>query len=409
MKLIQIIKEYRRDVTGQALGDKMIQALVKETDPEGLHDIWTLASMVYRPQRYGQHRYAVHIGNELLTPDTKTAPEILQKHKQQVIDQLLQFIESRDPTAHREYTQWMVRQWIADNVLLEDLNRNNLIGKFDILKRKNLLKPEQRDINRFKTYDEFEDIISAYELPEDQKQEVNKGRSKTAYEDSDVRIVVPYDETASCYYGQGTKWCTAGRDYNQFNRYNNQGSLFILLPKHPEHRGEKYQLHFPSGQFMDERDEAVDISWLLETRFPNLLQWFFNEEPNQISTVLNFIPEENINDLIGSIAEDTFNYTKKKLDKMNIDESDKEKILNEVRYIGNISPKELIFHMAEYIDSSSVIKIPSFISDQFQMYTENGEIPLEFDPLVGNIIGFINGIKMVRDENGKWYAQPSRR
>ena len=50
---------------------------------------------------------------------------------------------------------------------------------------------------------------------------------------------------AACYYGQGTRWCTAAtRGKNYFSEYHNESPLLIILPKEPQYPGEKYQLHF---------------------------------------------------------------------------------------------------------------------------------------------------------------------
>jgi hypothetical protein len=41
-----------------------------------------------------------------------------------------------------------------------------------------------------------------------------------------------------------------------FSHYSTDGQpLFIVIPKNPEHKGQKFQLHFCNGEFMDETDE----------------------------------------------------------------------------------------------------------------------------------------------------------
>ncbi|MGA1048922.1 MAG: hypothetical protein ACO3UU_13015, partial [Minisyncoccia bacterium] len=105
-------------------------------------------------------------------------------------------------------------------------------------------------------------------------------------QDGDVRVIVPLDEKAACYYGQGTRWCTAAtKGENYFERYNSEGPLYIIIPKKPKYPGEKYQLHVNSEQFMDEKDDTVGISKLLQ--YPGFLKFLKLQEP-RISNLLQF-------------------------------------------------------------------------------------------------------------------------
>jgi hypothetical protein len=170
-----------------------------------------------------------------------------------------------------------------------------------------MIKPEHADINKFRTYKDFEDAIFPYDLTnklhtDDEKKVVNKGTSKEVYKDANVRIIVPADEAAACYYGQGTKWCTAGDKENRFDSYNSEGTLYIMLPTTPKYPGEKYQLHFSASQFMDPSDEPVDILELLQTRFPNTLEFFKKAEPDMKNMII-FAPDELLTKLIKKIME----------------------------------------------------------------------------------------------------------
>jgi hypothetical protein len=119
-----------------------------------------------------------------------------------------------------------------------------------------------------------------------------------------VRIVVPEDQNAACYYGQGTRWCTAAtKGSNYFGHYSKEGPLYILLPKQPKYDGEKYQLHFESEQFMDENDYAVDdIVLLLEQRFGNLVPWFQENVPALRDWVI-FARDEDLKEPLMQIGE----------------------------------------------------------------------------------------------------------
>jgi len=418
MKLIQILKEYRRDVTSQAFGDRILKALVAETLPEGLENEWRLVSMVYKAHRYQEDtEYTFDVGGQTIPVNVKTAPDILKRYRQQIIDKILQFIERRDPTRHKEYTQWMVRQWISDNVLLEDLNRQNLIGKFDILKRRNLLAPEYRDINRFKTYTDFEDVIGAYDMPEEKPQEVDRGFYRDQYEDNDVRVVRPYNEAAACYYGQGTKWCTAGKEFNQFHRYNETGELYILLPTHPKYKGEKYQMHFVSDQYMNERDEPVSPRYLFIDRFPNLYDFFMETSPQYIEDSVFFTDPKTIDGILKAIKQEAMRYTNSAIDGEHLDQRSAFVLRGVIEQIDGMNAENFISEMQEYGMSAKIQNIPDFIADRVENELENIN---EYDnKLDGRIIAFISDIELKRaktvdgkikpDPEGQWHIFPNYR
>lgn len=73
------------------------------------------------------------------------------------------------------------------------------------------------------------------------------------------KVVEPHTKKAACGFGSGTNWCTSSSgDANMFSTYNQMGPMQILLPKNPRYRGEKYQFHAQSGQFMNHEDSPVN-------------------------------------------------------------------------------------------------------------------------------------------------------
>jgi hypothetical protein len=154
------------------------------------------------------------------------------------------------------------------------MNRNAYLTLFLNAKNQNLVPVDFRDINKFKTYKEFEDFMDATVIPEldrksqEEMQELVKGKAKEVWNDDQVRVIIPQDQDAACYYGQSTRWCTAStRGNNLFTRYNATGPLYILIPKNPNYPGEKYQLHFIWDQFMNEKDEPVDLTDIVNRFF----------------------------------------------------------------------------------------------------------------------------------------------
>jgi hypothetical protein len=104
-----------------------------------------------------------------------------------------------------------------------------------------------------------------------------------------VRVIHPLNQDAACYYGQGTRWCTAAtKSENYFESYNKWGPLYILIPTKPEHEGEKYQIHLPTKSFENELNNMVEADWLLMDRFPKLLDFFKRYGP-AIKDILRFM------------------------------------------------------------------------------------------------------------------------
>lgn len=186
-------------------------------------------------------------------------------------DSIIQRIEQADPTAHKEYTQWLVRTYVNTDIKLEDIvsTTADALADFAKLKVKKALPPEYRDINRIKTSVELEQIVADLADKLRDVEEVAKGQSKQIYNGKTVRVVELFDTEAACYYGQGTRWCTSARNNNMFNAYIKDGPMFVVIPKQPRHVGEKYQLHPASKQCKDETDITYKFSKLI-TDYPEL-------------------------------------------------------------------------------------------------------------------------------------------
>ena len=287
MRAIEFLIEYDRNKTAQTIGSGLIPAFAK--------DMGAISGnmMVYR-----------QFAREVLVPGNKAT----EADKADIIQHILQAIEEKDPTPNKEYTQWLARMYAKGGVKLEDLNRGNLLGIYNLGKKRRMIKPEHADINRFKNYKEFEDtMLSKYDLDQiegaDSAKAKEKGQAKTVFDNEQVRIVVPEDEAAACYYGRGTRWCTAAtKGTNYFKNYSSQGKLYILIPKHPEHEGEKYQIHFQTGSFMDEDDSPVNAEELITKSFGDLSSFFKENEPAIENSIL-FADDDVLTSVITKISQ----------------------------------------------------------------------------------------------------------
>jgi hypothetical protein len=88
----------------------------------------------------------------------------------------------------------------------------------------------QTDLNEYKNIGQLVDAIKDYESKA--RRDVNKVEGgNVVYEDPRFFIVNPLTHQSSCYYGKGTKWCTAADTDHQFTQYNQDGKLFYILDK----------------------------------------------------------------------------------------------------------------------------------------------------------------------------------
>jgi hypothetical protein len=162
---------------------------------------------------------------------------------------IIQRFEEADPTPNKQYVQWIVRTYVKGRFGdLEDIIDGHLwqsLTKFNKLVQRKKIPSPRNDINIFTNFSAFIRVMQLeYPDPDDPKLK-DKGNAFTLYDDENFRVIVPQDEPASCYYGQGSQWCTSGtKGNNMFNYYNGIAPILIVLPKKPKYPGEKYQLHF---------------------------------------------------------------------------------------------------------------------------------------------------------------------
>ena len=263
----QLLREYNRDITAQKWGDKLIDAF----DHDSLHMFQTAIPAHAGQERnlLNMHKYEFNRGNSV----TKNPAFRLD-----VVKDILAELEARDPSPNKMYMMWLIRMYINKSVKLADVNRQNWLTRYHVGKIKRLIKPEHADINRFKTYRDFETVMHEHytHITTDSKSkgEEDRGNAEVFYEDAVIKVVIPKDEVASCRYGAGTHWCTAATEgQNHFDRYNSDGTLYIFLPKD---NSAKYQLFLSYGsaeeiEFRDEDDDWVNPV-IIRTKWPGVYE-----------------------------------------------------------------------------------------------------------------------------------------
>jgi len=258
----------------------------------------------------------------------KTVQRIFGDDPVEVIDPevlvhfIIQRFEEADPTPNKQYVQWIARTYLKDpHGQLEDVIDGHLwqyLTKFYKLVQRKKIPSPRNDINGYTNFGDFMGVLDEYPDP-DKAELKDKGKAFTLYDDANFRVIVPQDEPASCYYGQGSRWCTSGtKGNNMFKYYNSIAPILIVLPKHPEYPGEKYQLHFgisiddhpvksdsdvddivdeytkdgyypdevelEYGQIMNERDDPVTLSYIknrMDTSWDAMIYDYIDKFPDR--------------------------------------------------------------------------------------------------------------------------------
>lgn len=119
------------------------------------------------------------------------------------------------------------------------------------------------DINQYKSLDELTNAIKTYDnrVRRDVK-EVKGG--KVVYDDGRFFVVNPLNYESSCYYGKGTKWCTAAETDTHFKRYNEDGKLFYIIDRTKPSNDPNYKVallkKFDGDMtFYDAKDDRVNF------------------------------------------------------------------------------------------------------------------------------------------------------
>jgi hypothetical protein len=128
-------------------------------------------------------------------------------------------------------------------------------------------------------YKNVGDLISAlHEYENKSRRNVRKVEGgNVVYEDDRFFVVNPLDHKSSCYYGKGTKWCTAAEGDSSFNRYNEDGKLFYIIDKKLPTNDPTYKVALlrkfdGDNTFYDAKDDTIRSGWIFNTNeFNNLL------------------------------------------------------------------------------------------------------------------------------------------
>jgi hypothetical protein len=219
----------------------------------------------------------------------------------------LAFIETADPTRNNAFVVTLCRWYIGREIrYLEDMGRAKIAIQ-TFVKFKNRIKGVNIRTISFTEFEEkmdaMNETLSRSEMwKEKEKSFYDTGQAELIRNSDEVKIVVPKTEEASCFFGRNTKWCTAATGgWNAFDEYNRGGPLYIVLFKKQNVR---WQFHFETGQFMNEKDEELDLDAIHSSPVKN---WFEEEVRKSLArrpANLRFMQEPTDEDMLTAMKAD---------------------------------------------------------------------------------------------------------
>jgi hypothetical protein len=222
--------------------------------------------------------------------------------------QALEVFASADPSHNKSATQWLINTYMAGGFRLEDiLHEDNKVletlVQFGLYRGK--LPVSARSLNQYKTLADIYASIETF-IPRENEDLTLSGKALKRSErerahaetefihrnlETGFTVVTPMTEFASCWWGRGTRWCTASEKNNLFKDYHKDNPLIIFIMPN----GEKYQISPDPDdlQFMDARDDVVSKKDVKDNWefFKPVFMWLLD-----IANIATYIPTSEFTD-----------------------------------------------------------------------------------------------------------------
>jgi predicted nucleic acid-binding Zn-ribbon protein len=124
------------------------------------------------------------------------------------------------------------------------------------------------DINQYQSFDELLKALNDYQnKPRREYKKIEGGN--VVFENDRFLVVNPLTHETSCYYGKGTKWCTAADSDHHFNQYNSDGKLFYILDKALPTSDVNYKVALlqkfdGDSSFWNAKDDKMFEKWFIQ-------------------------------------------------------------------------------------------------------------------------------------------------
>jgi hypothetical protein len=125
------------------------------------------------------------------------------------------------------------------------------------------------DLLQYKSIGQLLSALSEYDNR--QRREIKRVEGgNVVYDDGRYFVVNPLTHESSCYYGKGTKWCTAAETDSHFKRYNEDGKLFYILDRNLPTNDPLYKVallrKFDGDKtYYDAKDDTIKSGWIYNT------------------------------------------------------------------------------------------------------------------------------------------------
>ena len=184
-----------------------------------------------------------------------------RKFNQETLDRITNMVAPK-------YLDWVGK--VLDTLVLND-NFGDYITKIGpALKTFEKLSSNlpKTDINQYGSLDELLNALNEFQNKSRREYKQVQG-GNVVFENDRFFIVNPLTHQTSCYYGRGTKWCTAADSDHHFNQYNSDGKLFYILDKALPTSDVNYKVALlqkfdGDSSFWNAKDEKMPEKWFAQ-------------------------------------------------------------------------------------------------------------------------------------------------
>jgi hypothetical protein len=193
-----------------------------------------------------------------------------------------------------KYLNWVGKNLDAIGFDEKVSKLSNAVKKFDSISSNLPIT----DLYQYKSEEQLYSALEEYQNK--QKRVVRQVEGgNVVFENDRFFVVNPLNHKTSCYYGKGTKWCTAAETDYQFNKYNEDGKLFYIIDKRLKTDDPYYKVALLNKfegdkSWWDAKDNSFSKGWLfadedyktiisaieqyMESQFPEQLKIYRDKE-----------------------------------------------------------------------------------------------------------------------------------
>jgi len=180
-------------------------------------------------------------------------------------------------------------RWVKDGAEKDDVVSYLELHKD--LKKRNLLKGKERDIDTFTTFDQLVSTLTQAqtEVTKTKQKRIAKDEgAEIIYDDENYLVVQPKTYEASCYYGAGTKWCTASKNRTHWDEYAKEGTIIYYVIDKSDDFKIAFVIDGIHTDVYDEEDETIPLRQATDLMLKKL--------PSKIKKILKGVEFEHFDE-----------------------------------------------------------------------------------------------------------------